>query len=302
MVSIHPPNWLMKEFFKNKRFRASTLELIDTCNIILDEYAQQGFDLSLRQLYYQLVSRDFIENSQKAYSRLGDIVSDARLAGLLDWDMIVDRGRSTQTNSHWEGPADILQAAAKSYQIDKWALQPCHVEVMVEKQALEGVLLPACQRLDVPFTANKGYSSQSFMYRKGRSLQYYREQKRKDIVVLYLGDHDPSGLDMDRDLQERLEMFTGGPVHVERLELLHAQVLQHKPPPNPAKVTDTRAKKYMSQYGQVSWELDALNPTILASLVDIAVKTYRDNELWEDAVAEEEEGRAALLEMANDYA
>jgi hypothetical protein len=293
----------MKEFFKGKRFRDDTLALIEVCNRILDDYAQQGFDLSLRQLYYQLVSKDLIPNSQKSYSRLGDVVSDARLAGLLDWDMIVDRGRGTRSNTHWDSPTQIIKAAVNSFRIDKWEDQPCHIEVMVEKQALEGVIVPTCRELDVNFTANKGYSSQSFMYRKGQVLKW-KAKAGKEIVILYLGDHDPSGLDMDRDVLERLTMFSGlrnWNVDLTRLALTMDQIDEHKPPPNPAKVTDSRAHKYINLHGRVSWELDALDPATLAALVEDAVAEHRDEALWKAACAREDKMKEDLVKIAEEY-
>jgi len=290
----------VKESFISKNFRDTSLQLIAVCNTILDTYAQQGYDLSLRQLYYQLVSKDLIPNTQKSYSRLGDIVSDARLAGLMDWNMIVDRGRVTQKNSHWDSPADILRTCAQSFAIDKWKDQPCHIEVMVEKQALEGVIIPVCENLDVNFTANKGYSSQSFMYRKGKYLERQAAQG-KELIILYLGDHDPSGIDMDRDVRERLAMFASEDIKLVRLALLYSQVQQYNPPPNPAKVTDSRADAYIAQYGHVSWELDALDPQTLSSLVETAVINYRDEDCWDDAVEREDEMRKELETMANDY-
>jgi hypothetical protein len=244
----------VKEFFVGTRFRGDSLDLINIINDVLDDYSQQGYDLSLRQLYYQLVSRGYIENSQKSYSRIGDLVSDGRLAGLIDWDMIVDRGRVSIANTHWNSPADIVDAAASQYKIDKWEDQPNHIEVMVEKQALEGVLIPVCRKLDVTFRANKGYTSQSMMYRLGKELAQIQESG-KDIHVLYFGDHDPSGLDMDRDVQERIALFSGRSVVFERLALKYDQVQILKPPENPAKITDSRAKQYIRMYGASSWEL-----------------------------------------------
>ncbi len=228
-------------------------------------------------------------------------MNDARLAGLLDWSMIVDRGRSTIANTHWNNPAEIVRAAANSFRIDKWKNQPNHIEVMVEKQALEGVLQPVCSRLDVNFTANKGYSSQSFMYSKGRALK--RMQKAgKAIHVLYLGDHDPSGLDMDRDIDDRLSMFSELPVvNVDRLALTMNQIEQYKPPENPAKITDTRAKKYIQKHGYSSWELDALEPKKLAQLVTDAVEALRDPDLWDDTLAKEAEMKTELDEWADEY-
>lgn len=290
----------MKEFFLRTRFREDSLDLITIINKVLEDYAQQGYDLSLRQLYYQLVSKGLIENSQKSYSRIGDLVSDGRLAGLIDWDMIVDRGRVSISNTHWTSPADIVDAAASQYKIDKWADQPNHIEVMVEKQALEGVLIPVCRKLDVTFRANKGYTSQSMMYRLGKELAEIQEQG-KDIHVLYFGDHDPSGLDMDRDVQERIALFSGMSVAFERLALKFEQVQILKPPENPAKITDSRAKQYIRMYGASSWELDAVEPKELARLVEAAVVALRDDALWQAALAKENEMKEELKGFAEEY-
>lgn len=290
----------MKEFFTATKFRDASLELINTLNGILDEYAQQGYDLSLRQLYYQGVARGYIENSQKSYSKIGDLVSAGRLAGIIDWDMIVDRGRVAVANTHWTSPADIVDAAAAQYKIDKWEDQPNHIEVMVEKQALEGVLIPVCHRLDVTFRANKGYTSQSMMYRLGKDLSEI-QASGKDIHVLYFGDHDPSGLDMDRDVQERIALFSGKSVSFERLALTYPQVQVLNPPENPAKITDSRAKQYIKVYGASSWELDAVEPRELARLVENAVVNLRDDALWKDALGRENEMKAELKEFAKEY-
>jgi len=297
----------MKERYVAKNFRPATLDLIEICEGILNDYAADGYDLTLRQLYYQLVSRDIIPNSQKEYSRLGSIVNDARLAGLLDWEQIVDRGRKTVENSHWTDPSAILRSAAASFAIDKWEAQPYYVEVMCEKQALEGVLAPVCERLDIPFSSNKGYSSQSFMWRKGKNL-LRKVRRGKEILLLYLGDHDPSGLDMDRDIKDRLSMFVGNSdrLHVENLDLNRValtmdQIEEFNPPPNPAKITDSRAKEYIKKHGDESWELDALEPRILAALVEDAVFGVRDEDLWMEALAKEQAMTESLKGLADEY-
>jgi len=304
----------MKERFKEKGFRPETLAVIEICEEILDEYAAEGYDLTLRQLYYQLVARDLFpaswadpktgtKNRQKNYTRLGNIVNDARLAGLLDWDVIVDRGRETEANSHWSHPGGILFAASRWFTIDKWKDQPIHVEVMCEKQALEGVLVPVCLGLDVPFTSNKGYASQSFMYRKGKEIDGAIRDGKK-VVVLYLGDHDPSGLDMDRDVQERLWMFAATDVRdvdVRRVALTMTQINNYGPPPNPAKVTDSRFADYRKKHGDESWELDALEPRVLADMVKRKIIDLRDEDLWDEAVNDEKIMKAELSEMAAKY-
>lgn len=291
----------MKEPFIDKNFRTDTLHLISMCDEILTDYEAQGYDLTLRQLYYQLVSRDIIPNTQQSYSRLGGIVNDARLAGLLDWDAIVDRGRETVSNPHWTSPASILRSAAYSFHIDKWRDQSNHIEVMVEKQALEGVLIPVCEQLDVNFTANKGYSSQSFMYRKGKALRR-KMALGKTVHILYLGDHDPSGLDMDRDVAERLTLFSSKSyVRLQRLALTRDQIDEYQPPENPAKLTDSRAENYIQMHGYSSWELDALEPRALAKLVTDAVIALRDPDDWADACAREQDMKNQLTTWADKY-
>lgn len=244
----------MKEFFTSKKFTRDSSALIEQCNEILDSYEQQGYDLSLRQLYYQLVSRNIVPNTERSYKNIGSLVSDARLAGLIDWDMIKDRGRETVANPHWLDPKDFLTSVAPQFKQDLWKNQDAYVEVMVEKQALEGVLEPVCRRWDVPFTANKGYSSSTALYEASKRFVAQAEDG-KEIHVIYLGDHDPSGIDMTRDVLDRLELFIStalgrannedSGLTVKRIALNMDQVRELNPPENPAKLSDSRATDYI---------------------------------------------------------
>ncbi len=291
----------MKEAFINKGFKADSLATVATLNDILEEYRRQNFRLSLRQLYYQMVARDYIENSQRSYKNLGNLVSNARQAGLIDWEMIEDRNRETNTPAHWESPAQIVKAAAHQFRIDKWEDQPYHIEVMVEKDALSGVLEPVCRDLDIGITANKGYSSSSTMYEIGKRL-YDKFDNGKSICVIYLGDHDPSGIDMTRDVDERLQMYSRvDELEVIRIALNWDQVELWNPPENPAKETDARYAAYVDRFGASSWELDAVEPVQLAQLVRAAVENRRDDELWNEAVAREEKMRSQLRAFADGY-
>ena len=301
----------MKEKFIDHNFKHQSLATIKVVNEILDEYEAQGFRLSTRQVYYQLVVQTYIENSQRSYKRLANLVSNARQAGLIDWDMIEDRGRALVIPAHWRDPAQIVKAAAKSFRIDKWADQSYHVELMVEKDALSGVLEPVCSELDIGLTANKGYSSSSTMHEAGQRLRYKWIENKKN-VVLYLGDHDPSGIDMTRDIEDRLEMYSGpneeeidGPfgdeLTIDRLALNWNQVEEWKPPRNPAKESDSRFQSYAAEFGESSWELDAINPTTLADLVRDAVKGIRDAEIWAEAIERENEMKKELKDFVDGY-
>ena len=280
----------------NKKFRAARLNTIATANEIIEEYAQQGYDLTLRQLYYQMVARGYIENSERSYKNFGDTIDDGRLAGLIDWSHIVDRTRNLRQNGHWRNPADIMRSVVRSFQIDKWESQPYRVETWVEKDALVGVISNVCNRLDVPYFACRGYTSQSEMWAAAQRLMRYRELGQTP-VILHLGDHDPSGIDMTRDIIDRLELFSGG-IEGERLALNWDQIEEHNPPPNPAKLTDSRAEVYVAQYGLESWELDALDPATIASLVEDAVARFRDNDLWAEALKEEQTGLRQLKQAS----
>ena len=265
---------------------------------VIEEYASQGYRLTLRQLYYQLVARDFIPNQQTWYKRLGDVVSNGRLAGYIDWDAIVDRGRVPVKPPDWSSPTAILETAASQYRVDRWEGQDHHVEVWCEKDALSSVIEPVCNRYHVRFLANRGYSSSTAMYDAARRFRAAIEEDREPVVI-YLGDHDPSGIDMSRDVRDRLELMTfGWGATVERLALNMDQVNEYRPPPNPAKLTDSRSSGYVRLYGLESWELDALEPQVLDGLISGAIESFMDRDLYDERVEQEEAGREAIREAA----
>lgn len=293
----------MKERFIPKKFSVDDQAMIAQINEILTEYEEQGYDLSLRQLYYQLVSRNLIENTEPSYKKLGKLVSEARYAGMVDWAMIVDRGRVMLKNNHWSSPAEIVKSAANQFRIDRWADQPTYVEVMVEKQALEGVLVPVCQELDVPFTSNKGYSSSSALYEASKRI-IERAAGKVTAHIIYLGDHDPSGIDMSRDVLDRLQTFLQYEdviCDLERIALNMDQIREFNPPENPAKLTDSRSTDYIARFGRSSWELDAIEPRRLADLVRRAITRQLDGKLWKASGEKQQGMRDELLAFANDY-
>ncbi len=272
--------------YVSKNFSRSSLDIIECANEIIEDYSSQGYDLTLRQLYYQFVSKDLIANTQSEYKRLGAVINDARLAGLIDWSSIVDRTRNVQFNSHWSGPKEVVESCAQQFQIDKWANQEFHVEVWIEKDALVGVIERVCRSNDVPYFSCRGYTSQSEMWNAGQRLLNHTGNGQTPVII-HLGDHDPSGIDMTRDISDRLELFTYEEVLVKRVALNMDQVKKHKPPPNPAKITDTRAGAYIREFGNKSWELDALNPQNLESIIQRNINEFRDPDLWEKMVRKE---------------
>lgn len=289
----------MKICYQAKTFRDESLARIKQANDIIDEYAGQGFDLTLRQLYYQFVARDLAPNTQAEYKRLVGLVSDGRLAGLLDWSAIQDRTRNVRANSHWESPQEIVETCAGQYAIDRWAKQACRCEVWIEKDALLGVIEGVCEEFDVPFFSCRGFTSQSEMWRAAVRMCKWERGEQKTVII-HLGDHDPSGIDMTRDIQDRLELF-GAKTKVERIALNMDQVEEYEPPPNPAKTTDSRFAGYSVLHGDDSWELDALDPPVLVNLIRRAIKKFRDPDVEAEAVEEEKDGRRALRGVSDNW-
>ena len=276
-------------------FGDAALTMIEQANQIITVYQAQDLVLTLRQLYYRFVADAAIPNTERSYKRLGSIINDARLAGLIDWEAIEDRGRSLNKPASWRNPGAIIDAAASSYALDLWAGQDHRVEVWVEKQALESVVGQACDPLGVPYFACKGYVSQSEMWRASLRFREYQRRGATPIVI-HLGDHDPSGIDMTRDIADRLAIFRV-PLAVKRIALNMDQVEEHQPPPNPAKLTDSRCAGYIERFGDESWELDALEPATLRDLITGAVEEHLDRDTWQ-AVHDQQEAERSLLQRA----
>lgn len=286
----------MKEAFIEKNFRDDTLTLIYTCDQIVESYRADGYDLSLRQLYYQLVSKNIIPNKQSEYSRLGAIITDARMAGLIDWNTIVDR---TRTLRGWQddiSPGVALRALGRNFQVNLWKDQPCYLEVWVEKEALLDVVRRASMTWRAPYFACKGYASASAMYRAAQRFANALDEDKEPIIV-HLGDHDPSGIDMTRDISDRLGAFMAE-TDVQRVALNIDQVRAYNLPPNPAKLTDSRASGYIEEFGRGSWELDALEPGTLVTLIETTIEQYVDKDLWNAQRDEEALNRQRIAALA----
>jgi hypothetical protein len=330
--------------------RTETLRLVRQANAICAEYAAQGLVLTLRQLYYQFVARGLLANLQTEYKRLGSVLNDARMAGLMDWDYLVDRTRNLAALPHWSSPTEIVEAVARQFRTDRWADQPCRVEVWIEKDAGIGVIEAVCQRNQVPYFSCRGYTSVSEIWAGAQRLRGHLEAGQR-VVVLHIGDHDPSGLDMSRDIEERMGLFIQkdqaysiagwvaerlqaeghedasgyfqalssekrdalweeayadldagrwGDLEIRRIALNYDQVEQYQPPPNPAKTTDARFRRYVEDTGlDESWELDALDPVVLQNLIEDTIGSLRDAERW-DAATERMESQRRLLQEAAD--
>ena len=290
----------MREAFIEWKPKKTTLGRVAECIKIIGEYRRLDLKLTLRQLYYQLVSRNIIPNTERSYQNLGTTLSKARLAGMIDWSAIEDRGRVPSQASDWDSIQDLVEGAIGGYRLPRWEGQPCYCELWVEKQALAGVLDPIADEYHSVLMVNKGYSSQSAMYSSAKRIAY--RANNRPAHVFYLGDHDPSGQDMVRDIRDRLNMFMRYEVDltVHTIALTTEQVEEHEPPPNPTKLTDSRANDYIERHGMECWEVDALDPQTLQRLIRAAFDDVVDSEVMDEIKDREEVDKDALREAAAD--
>lgn len=289
---------MAKEFYKHWRPNEKSEALVSIAQSIIEDYQREGYTLTLRQLYYQFVARDLIENSERSYKNLGTVITKARMAGLLDWEAIEDRNREHKEFWFQEDETSVIERLPNYIQFDQWDRQPFYVEVWVEKEALGNVVSRACDPYLVPHMSCKGYLSASEAWRAGKRY----EQKLYDgkrCVLIHLGDHDPSGIDMTRDNCDRIDLFTRMPQEVEvvRLALNRDQIDQFNPPPNPAKITDSRAKEYIKRFGSTSWELDALEPQVMTEMIQSEIDKYIDERIWNEVANEQKDVEHLLSKL-----
>ena len=287
----------MKQKYLNHNFKAKSLAKIERINAIINEY--RGRELTLRQMFYQLVARGFIENSKKEYDNLGNLVSNARYAGLIDWETIEDRTREYLGSSRINfTPSEEIEFTAKNFTLDKWTNQPVYLEVWLEKDAMKTVVARGCRATGTPYFSTRGYCSASELWRAAQ--HFIKRADCKERHIIYLGDHDPSGIDMPRYLDERLKLF-GADVEIHRIALTMEQVQEFNPPPSFVKATDTRGTGYIEKYGETCWELDALKPGYVENLVDSAIRPYFDEKIFAETKALERDQKRELQFISDNY-
>lgn len=284
----------MKKTYKPWKPKPASLQRVQDCNTVISSYLAQGYRLTLRQLYYQLVSKNIIANTEKEYRALSSLLSRARLAGLVDWDAIEDRVRQPWQPLEYESLEAMIEDACRTHRLPRWHGQLVYAELWVEKDALAGVLQPLAYEYHTTLMVNRGYSSQSAMKASADRINDNMERfGAQGAVIFYLGDLDPSGEDMVRDIQDRMAMFQC-PAQVIKVALTAAQVKQHKPPPNPAKLTDSRAADYVAKHGYSSWEVDALQPNTLHALIRAGFDAVIDQPMMDMVIEEEERDKQAV--------
>jgi hypothetical protein len=271
-----------RQSYLDIKFNHATMTFIGIIDKILTRYSNKGLTMTVRQLHYRLVTEGVMPNTKKQYKKLVKVVTDARMAGLLSWDAIEDRHRRWERRQHWESGQQYIDAVANSYHMDMWEGQKFRPFVLIEKDALSGVFSSTCHNLDVPLLSCKGYLSASSSRDFATIDMRYSIADGQTPIVFHFGDHDPSGIDMTRDLQERLAIFLEiEEPQIKRMALSLEQVKRWNLAPNPTNPKDARFASYVRRYGRKCWELDAIEPEDLQSMCKRAIERLIDWDVWE---------------------
>jgi hypothetical protein len=278
--------------------------------IILDYAAQNLLPLTLRQIHYQMVvrHREDFPNTKTSYDHLNIDLVDARLAGLVPWNAIDDPTRDVHQFVGWASVQAHLLSVASYHHLNRWENQEYRPIVLVEKDAALGIISRVCDDLDVPYVSLKGYGSVTALRNKVAQHCRVAFDRYKVPVVIHLSDHDASGWDMPRSLQEYLDLLVGRRVDMRHIALTLDQIAKgygdgEPLPSDPVKSTDPRAKKYIEHLGERglesgAWEMDALPPADLHNLIADEIKSLRDEDKWNEVEAREQEQREQLRETA----
>lgn len=277
--------------------------LYSQIDAVVNYYISIGIKLTNRQLYYQLVGKDLIPNKNKVYKKVCTFLTDTRYAGMVDWEAIEDKEREPSKPSEWNNVSDLISSAVQAYRLPRWKDQDYYVEMYCEKKAGINTLKPIAEKYHIYFGFNKGYSSASAMYDLAKRIKDKIEDGKK-AIILYFGDHDPSGLDMVNDIRKRIKEFleegkeyTEPNFEVIPVALTMTQIKKFNPPPNPAKLTDPRAKKYVEKFGDVSWELDSIDALELRKIAKSSVLDYLDIDKYENWLEKEKKEKQALKDF-----
>jgi hypothetical protein len=265
---------------------AKTQRIIDEAHDVLAAFNP----MTVRQVFYQLVSRQVIENTRGAYQGVSDALVAARREGSIPWHWIEDRLRRPRAVGMWDDLADFAETIQRAYRRDVWATQPRYVEVWLEKDALSGIFSDALNRYGVTLNVGRGYDGWSSIRNAAN-----RFADGENVMVLYFGDFDPSGEDMVRSLRERLADLGSTP-DIEKVALTLDDIERYHLPPNFTKTTDTRRQKHIDRFGDLSVELDALPANVLQARLVAEVERHMDMEALAAVRAQEERERAQLVE------
>lgn len=242
------------------------------------EKAREEKPVTLRSLFYRLVSAGLIPSTdQTHYQRVGRIVGKLREGGAMPFSWIVDNTRQNIKPSSWSGLADFAETVSKAYRLNFWERLPTYVHFFCEKDAIAGTLEPVTREFDVTLSPIRGYASLSFAHDIARTWN----RIEKPINAYYLGDFDPSGFDLERDVREKLERYCDREFHWERLAVNAEDFSRFDLIPLKPKKSDARYRKFVTEHGSECAEVDAIPSTELRRRVRESIEKLIPREEWE---------------------
>ena len=277
--------------FETWRPRPETLKIL----LPAREFVEKENPVTIRQTFYHLVTIGTIDNSQKDYKRLVKILTKARKAGIIPFGWIVDLTRSPLILPLYPDIKTFLKDKVRVYYRDTWLRQPFFMIIWLEKQALQEIVWQIANQYNVPLFVGRGYSSWDLIIKASELLRQHHENGKR-LEILYLGDYDPSGEDMLRDLSERLGML-GIEAELYKIALTETQVREYNLPHQKIKSEDPRAKNFISDFAV---ELDALHPSVLRELIKKAIERFLDISAFYSDMELEKKEKGKLLEKVEE--
>jgi len=253
--------------------------------------------VTIRQLFYQMIGIAGIVNDAKSYKLISRVMTKARRDGRCPREWICDRTRPTYEPSVWSNPREYAEAVKQGYRRDYWQSQTYHLEIWCEKDTVTGSIQDLTDELGLTVRVGRGFNSETRVYEIAQILA----ETGKPNVVLFLGDHDASGRDIERDWRKRLLDNGSGPFELRRVAIHAEDIVKFKLPPQRVKSSDSRATKFIQKYGQHCVELDALPPTELRRRIREAVERYLDRRAWDRAIAVEKVELQNIIETVGQW-
>ena len=281
-------------FYKKNKLKLAQVQEI------LSEY---HVPITLRQLYYQMVARQYILNNDKEYRNLSRICKIARDEGSLQESSFADRLREIDKPSSWNDLSSFLSTVKGAYRKNIWATQDNYIEIWTEKDALRGVITPITHKYDIPLLIVRGQLSRTAVYEAHKRFLDAAEQG-KNCHLFYFGDFDPSGIGIYNSLKNRTLKFQNGlldeDIKIDHVALSESQIEKYSLPYVKANREDPNYKNFILNYSDMAVELDALPPNVLMQLVEDAIVKHIDPKKWEDAKIQETQEQAELEHIMNE--
>jgi hypothetical protein len=271
----------------------ASLELIEAMHAA----ATAAHPITGRGIGYKLFAAGLIPSMDRApMQRVYRLLREARERGMIPWEWIVDETRELERRPRWDDPADFIDTVSRAYRRDYWNQQPVRVEVWSEKGTVRGVLAPVLDQYGVGFRVMHGFSGATTIY------DVAQDDDGRLLIVLYVGDYDPSGMYMsEHDLPDRLAKYGGDHVHVTRIALLREDLDDLPSFPASDKKKDPRHPWFVRNYGSRCWELDAMDPNDLRDLVEEAIKNEIELEAWNRCAVTEKAERESLRTVLDSW-